>query len=265
MAEMPKRAAKPLREQREEAAEVRKRDAIFAQKMEQMRDFAFDTTTSQVFDDMVERSVPLYLEQQRMLAELTLRYLQPDSVVYDLGCATGNTLLRLAKACQGKPVRFVGVDNAPAMLEKAQAKLQAAGVSQRCELRTMDITSPSLDLSDASVVIMGWTLQFVRPLKRDEVISRIYNFLRPSGCLILTEKLVVPDPGLNRLYIDLYYDYKRRQGYTELEIGQKREALENVLIPYQIAENTSLLQRNGFPVVDVFFRWYNWCGIIAVK
>ena len=109
------------------------------------------------------------------------------------------------------------------------------------------------------------TLQFVRPLYRERVMQRIYNGLNEQGCLILVEKLTSGDTLFNRLFISNYYDFKRRNGYSETEITQKREALENVLIPYRLEENVELLKSSGFRSIECFFRWYNWCGIVAVK
>lgn len=239
-----------------------KRDTVFAkERLEQ--DFQFDEAVADVFDDMVSRSVPLYGEIQKMLARLATHFVQEGSTVYDLGCATGTTLVSLAKHMP-ESTRLVGIDLSQPMLEEAQRKFRKYGLADRCELRAMDLNEP-LDLKDASVVVMGWTLQFVRPLRRDALIRNIFEGLRPKGVLLIAEKVLVADPGLNRLYIDLYLDYKRQQGYSELEIAKKREALENVMIPYRADENLELFQRNGFATVDVFFRWYNWAGFVAIK
>jgi len=118
---------------------------------------------------------------------------------------------------------------------------------------------------NASVVILTLTLQFVRPLHRERILRTIADGLNPQGCLILVEKLTENDTTFNRLFIKYYYDYKRRKGYSELEITQKREALENVLVPYKLLENRELLLRTGFRYVDTFFKWYNFCGMVAVK
>jgi tRNA (cmo5U34)-methyltransferase len=122
-----------------------------------------------------------------------------------------------------------------------------------------------LAIENASVVTMLLTLQFVRPLHRERVMRRIYEGLEPNGCLLLVEKLTGASTVLNRLFINHYYEFKRRNGYSETEIAQKREALENVLIPYRLEENVQLLEDTGFSAVECFFRWYNFCGIIAVK
>ena len=227
-------------------------------------DFKFDAEVAGIFDDMLVRSIPFYSEIQRMTVELAQRFAQPGSAIVDLGCSIGTTLQALARGIADPSIRLIGLDNAPPMLARARANLEAAGVLDRCELREADLNG-DFKLEDASVVIMNWTLQFVRPLNRDAMIRRIYEALREQGCLIVLEKVLGNESLLNRLYIDLYYDFKRRNGYSQLEIAEKRERLENVLIPYRIEENTALLARNGFQVLDVFFRWYNWAGFLAVK
>jgi len=113
--------------------------------------------------------------------------------------------------------------------------------------------------------VMNLTLQFVRPLHRERLVKQIFDGMLARGAFILIEKLTVSDGDLNRLFINYYYDMKRRNGYSELEISQKREALENVLIPYRLEENVELLKGAGFRSVEMFFRWYNFCGLVAVK
>ncbi len=244
-------------------SEPEKKDTIFDSNGRVEKDFSFDERTAEVFDDMVSRSVPLYPELQKMLVHLGSHFAQEGTKIYDLGCATGTTLLGLAKRVP-ESVHLIGIDLSKPMLEETAKKLRKYGLSERCELRQGDVNDQQ-DLKDASVVIMAWTLQFVRPMRRDTLIRNVYQNLRPGGVLILTEKVLGPDAGLNRLYIDLYLNYKREQGYSELEIAKKREALENVLIPYRVDENIELLQHNGFQLADVFFRWFNWSGILAVK
>ena len=227
-------------------------------------DFTFDQSVADVFDDMLERSIPFYMEMQRMTVELAQRFAQPGSAIVDLGCSTANTLCRLAEGIPDPSVRLVGIDSSRPMLEKAQAKLDAAGARGRCELIAADLNG-DFKLPAASVVIMNWTLQFVRPLHRDTVLRKIHDNLLDRGCLILIEKVLGEESLLNRLYIDLYYDFKKRNGYSETEIAQKRENLENVMIPYRIDENLKMLERNGFPIQDTFFRWYHWAGFLGIK
>lgn len=238
------------------------KDHLFREKREKIDDFHFGEDTARVFDDMLDRSVPFYGEIQRMMAELCSDFAVPGSRLYDLGCSTGNTLLCLDRLLP-QEVRFVGVDASPEMLNQARNKLAASGSPRSFDLVQQNLEQ-GLVVEDASVVILNLTLQFVRPLYRDRLIADLARGLRNEGCLILVEKLVSHNSALNRLFIRNYYQFKQRNGYSELEIAQKREALENVLIPYQLEENRELLLRNGFSDVEVFFRWYNFCGMLAV-
>lgn len=238
-------------------------DAIFAKPVDRPTDFAFDARTAGVFDDMLGRSVPFYAEIQRMTTELAADFATPESSLYDLGCSTGTTLAALEPLVDSS-VRFIGVDNSPEMLDKARTKLGLLPSGRRLDLVHTDLHE--LDhVENASVVILTLTLQFVRPLHRERLIRRICEGTNPQGCLILVEKLTESDTLFNRLFIDYYYDMKRRHGYSDLEISQKREALENVLIPYRLDENRALLLGAGYSKFQLFFRWYNFGGMIAVK
>jgi tRNA (cmo5U34)-methyltransferase len=238
------------------------RDRVFAEKISQA-DFKFTPQVAKVFDDMVARSVPFYDEMQRATAELVAEFAQPESSLYDLGCATGTTLA-LVDDVAPPSVRFIGIDNAQPMLDQARLKLATLRSGRSFDLVCADLHDRP-PIENASTVIMTLTLQFVRPLHRERIIRHIYGGMNESACLIVFEKLILADSLLNRLFIKFYYDMKRRNGYSEVEIAQKREALENVLIPYRPEENVALLKHAGFRQVDEFFRWYNFCGLIAVK
>jgi tRNA (cmo5U34)-methyltransferase len=226
-------------------------------------DFRFGENVAKVFDDMVGRSVPYYREIQRMIAELTARHAQPGSDVYDLGCSTGTTMIGISSMI-APGIRIVGVDDSAEMLAKCKAKLEEINFGTPYALTCADI-SRGVDVSNASVVILCLTLQFVRPLYREHLIKTIYEGLNTEGALILVEKILTESPGFNREFIDYYYDYKRRNHYSELEISQKREALENVLIPYKLTENIAMLENAGFRQTEVFFKWYNFAGLISIK
>jgi tRNA (cmo5U34)-methyltransferase len=238
-------------------------DHIFAEPESSRSDFAFDARTASVFDDMVGRSVPFYAEIQRMVAELAAAFAVPGTNLYDLGCATGTTLLALDPVVD-RSVRFVGIDNSDEMLEKARQKLETRSNGRERLIVNGDLNG-AVHIENASVVILLLTLQFVRPLHRERLIEAVFRGLNPQGCLILVEKLTEPDTLFNRLFIEFYYDMKRRHGYSDLEIANKREALENVLIPYRLEENEALLRGRGFTKFQTWFRWYNFCGMIGVK
>jgi tRNA (cmo5U34)-methyltransferase len=238
-------------------------DQIFAEPNQRPRDFKFDTRTAGVFDDMVSRSVPFYDEIQRMTGELAADFAVPGTNLYDLGCATATTLLALEPIVD-PGVRFIGVDNSKEMLTKAREKLDQLPSRRQRDLMHADLHElPPLE--NASVVILTLTLQFVRPLHRERLIRTVCEGTNDQGCLILVEKLTESDTLFNRLFIKYYYEMKRRHGYSELEISQKREALENVLIPYRLEENRALLHDAGYTRTQTFFQWYNFCGLIAVK
>jgi tRNA (cmo5U34)-methyltransferase len=238
-------------------------DTIFAQPEARADDFKFDSRTATVFDDMVNRSVPFYDEIQRMTTELAADFAVPGTNLYDLGCATGTTLLALESVVD-PAVRFIGIDNSQQMLDKAKQKLNAQSTPRERRLVCRDLHE-ELSLENASVVVLTLTLQFVRPLHRARVVKAICDGLNRQGALILVEKLTESDTLFNRLFIKYYYDMKRRHGYSDMEIANKREALENVLIPYRLEENEHLLRASGFSKVQTWFRWYNFCGMIAVK
>lgn len=225
-------------------------------------DFQFGKETATVFDDMVSRSVPFYAEVQRMTGEIAADFAVEGTTLYDLGCSTGTTLIALDPVVHPN-VRFVGVDNSGDMLARARVKLADAGVKRDVDLVEADLEQ-GLAVSNASVVV-NLTLQFIRPLHRAQVVGAIAAGMNDQACLILVEKLTSADSLFNRLFIKYYYEMKRRQGYSDLEIARKREALENVLIPYRLEENVHLLRSAGLRRVESFFRWYNFSGVLAVK
>lgn len=238
-------------------------DQLFSDPAQPATDFRFDEKTAAVFDDMVSRSVPFYEEMQRMTGQIAMDFAQPETQLFDLGCATGTTLAYLDPLIESS-VRFVGIDNSQDMLDQASQKL-TSGNSQRDLALHLGDVHQDLMIENASVVVMILTLQFIRPLHRERVIKRIYEGMNEQGALIIVEKIAFDDSLFNRLFIRYYYEMKKRQGYSDVEIAQKREALENVLIPYRPEENRSLLAGAGFQHIEEFFRWYNFSGIVAVK
>ena len=227
------------------------------------RDFSFDAETAMVFDDMLNRSVPFYEEVQRMVCELSRDFSIAGTNVYDIGCSTGTTLLSLDRLLEPS-VQLIGIDNSAEMLGRIKEKMNQDKATREITLIESDLNEYR-NFENASVVLSLLTLQFVRPLNREKLVRSIFNGLCDNGCLILVEKVTGSSTILNRLFIEHYYDFKRHTGYSELEISQKREALENVLIPYHQDENKAMLLDSGFTYVEEFFRWYNFSGIIALK
>ncbi|HEY5973701.1 MAG TPA: carboxy-S-adenosyl-L-methionine synthase CmoA [Geobacteraceae bacterium] len=239
------------------------KDEVFGKEMEVIPDFTFSNGVAAVFDDMLDRSVPFYQEMQRMISEMAADFAVEGSNVYDLGCSTGTTLVNLHQSIPAG-VKLIGIDNSEPMLEKCRLKLESIGQARDFELLCTDLNQ-GIHIDNASLVCMVLTLQFIRPLYRNKLIESIFRGMNENGCLILVEKVTSEDTLLNRHYIKYYYEMKKKKGYSNLEISQKREALENVLIPYRLMENREMLLETGFRYVDVFFKWYNFCGMVAIK
>ncbi len=242
-------------------------DTLFTQ-IEKVQDFAFDAQVAQVFDDMVSRSVPFYQEIQRLQADLITTFLanEQQAVICDLGCSTGTSIAYLLShvACP-KDTQFIGIDNSEPMLEQAKIKLTEALNAGRVRLQQADL-SELTQLPTANAIIINWALQFIRPIGREALLKLVYQALKPGGILLLSEKILASDTVLNRLYIDHYLHFKKsHSGYTDVENQRKREALENVLVPYRLDENMELLSRAGFKHKDVYFQWFNFACLIAVK
>ncbi len=239
------------------------KDKVFDQAIDKASDFKFNNKVAGVFDDMVNRSVPFYEEMQRMMGELAIDHYQDNSFVYDLGCSTGTTMMYMDTSMP-QHVPFIGIDESEPMLEKCRQKLDAAGIKRQIKLQVADLND-NVAVENASVVILCLTLQFIRPLNREKLLKQIFDGILPGGALIVIEKVLAEDSEFNRDFIKYYYNMKRSNNYSELEISQKREALENVLIPYKLSENITLLRNAGFAHCEVFFKWYNFSGFIAKK
>ncbi len=234
------------------------KDIIFTKEIK--KQFEFDEEVASVFDDMLERSVPFYKNILSLIATLVEKNTKENDIVCDLGCSTASTLLEIFNKTSNK-LKLVGIDNSSAMIKKAKRKISAFGAD--IKLVQADFIKDEILLS--KVIIANYTLQFVRPSKREELIKKIYNSLENDGLFIFNEKIIYENKKLNKQMIDIYYDFKKQKGYSEYEISKKREALENVLIPYSDEENISLAKSAGFKNVDTIFKWANFTCFIAQK
>ncbi len=241
---------------------ISKRDTIFKQDTGN-RPFEFDESVANVFENMLGRSVPIYQECQSLAVRWCARFAKANTSVYDLGCSTGTLLLKLAQSIdKNKGIALYGVDNSPAMLEKSSKTLEQSPIP--CELFEADLNQ-DISIQNASVVVMNYTLQFVSPEHRNSLLKSICEGLVPGGSLVLIEKIKSAIPALDETFIDFHHQFKRDHDYSDLEISRKREALENVLIPWTVEENQGLIKKAGFQTVDLFFKWNNFAGFIALK
>jgi len=235
-----------------------KQDKVFNKPIE--KKFEFDEAVAAVFDDMLSRSVPFYDEVRKLVISLILSEQDDSKKVLDLGSSTAKFLLDLHSKMDSKMI-LKGLDNSQAMLDRAEQKCQAFGANIELELADM----LTYEYSNEDVIVANYTLQFIRPMQRIELIKKLYNGLNDNGIFIFSEKVVFEDKKLDKELIDVYYDYKKEQGYSEYEIAQKREALENVLIPFTIEENIQMCKDAGFRSVDTIFQWANFVTFVAKK
>jgi len=234
------------------------KDKVFETKI--TKKFEFDQAVASVFDDMLSRSVPFYDEVRSLIISLILKHQQDNKSVLDLGSSTAKFLINLHTQMQ-TDMKLKGIDNSQAMLDRAIQKCQAFGVDIELELADM----LEYEYKNLDIIVANYTLQFIRPIQRIELISRLYQGLNDDGLFIFSEKVVFDDKKLDKDMIDIYYEYKKTQGYSEYEIAQKREALENVLIPFTIEENKKMCLDAGFSRVDTIFQWANFVTFVAKK
>lgn len=239
------------------------KDRIYANPLGDIVDFAFDEQVVSVFADMINRSVPGYSTIVKSLGILAARHGQPDSRYYDLGCSLGAATLSMLQQVQATNARFIAVDSSAPMIERCREHLQVANVSERVELLQADIRE--VEIGDAAVVVMNFTLQFVPPADREALLARIYQGLKPGGVLLLSEKIRLADNEADARMIDWYHDFKRANGYSELEISQKRNALENVLQPETLEAHRERLQAIGFSHIQPWFQCFNFISLAAIK
>ena len=239
-------------------------DNLFERPFAGVGDFRFDEKVSEVFPDMIRRSVPGYGHVIGLSGLIAKRYAIPNTVIYDLGCSLGATTIVIANELTTPGCRIVAVDNSEAMLNRARATNNDQLVSpQPIEWLCRDITDMSFEA--CSIVVLNFTLQFIAIEKREELLTNIKNSLVPGGLVILAEKVLHHDTKSQQSLTDLHHDFKRANGYSELEIAGKRQAIENVLVPETSSAHEARLARAGFSEITQFFHCINFKAWIAVK
>lgn len=237
------------------------RDALYRTRDGGRGDFVFDETVAAVFPDMIQRSVPGYPAIINMISLLSERYAQAGSKLVDLGCSLGASTVALAQGARDRGCAVIGVDNAPAMLDRAQALAREqfpAIVWKRGDVRDVSV-------DDTSIVVLNFTLQFLPPADRLSLLQRIHYGLRPGGILILSEKIAGADDACDTLLVEMHHAFKRANGYSDLEISRKRSALENVLIPETLERHRQRLAEAGFSRSDLWFQCFNFMSLVAIK
>ena len=238
-------------------------DNLFAHPLGVVPGFVFDQAVVDVFPDMIKRSVPGYETILAHCGELASRYVQADSHCYDLGCSLGASTVAMRSRIEGRNAKIIAVDNSSAMLDKCATILASVASAVSTELVNQDICDTVIN--NASMVVMNFTLQFIPMAERSALLEKIYAGLNPGGCLVISEKLHFEPESLNTLLSDLHHQFKRAQGYSDLEISQKRDSIENVLIPETLDAHIQRLRACGFQSASPWFQCFNFCSLVAIK
>ncbi|EMW7172193.1 carboxy-S-adenosyl-L-methionine synthase CmoA [Vibrio fluvialis] len=239
------------------------KDTIFSAPIDKIGDFTFDERVVEVFPDMIQRSVPGYANIISAIGMLAERFAKTHSNLYDLGCSLGAATLSMRRNIKQEGCKIIGVDNSAAMVERCKLHVNAYRSDTPVEIIEADIRN--IDIKNASVVVLNFTLQFLSPEDRYTLLEKIYAGLRPGGILILSEKFVFENQVANELLIELHHDFKRANGYSELEISQKRSAIENVMRPDSVETHKARFEQLGFSSYEVWFQCFNFGSMFAIK
>ncbi len=239
------------------------KDNLYSQPREAITDFVFDESVVRVFSDMISRSVPGYSTILSMIPVLARKYVQDDSNCYDLGCSLGASTLAMRHSINANNVRIISIDNSQAMIDQCRNYIDQDHGAVPVDLLCSDIKD--VELNNASIVVMNFTLQFIKQDERLALIKKIYDSLIPGGAFLLSEKIVFENADQQDWMTDLHHDFKKANGYSDLEISQKRSALENVLVGESIDQHHNRLHQAGFNKVTTWFQCFNFVSILAVK
>lgn len=228
-------------------------------------DFVFDDRVVSVFPDMINRSVPGYGLVVPMIGLLARRYAQPDSNLYDLGCSLGAVSLAMRESVRVSGTKIIAVDNSADMMRQFKQNLVAPADSDTPAVEPVLQDILDTRVENASVVAMNFTLQFIDPARRTDLLAVIADGLNPGGILVLSEKIRFEDPEEQELQQSWHHDFKRAQGYSDLEIARKRDALENIMKPDSMQNHRDRLEEAGLKRVCQWFQGFNFVSMIAFK
>lgn len=229
--------------------------------------FRFDDSVASVFPDMLRRSIPGYAASLEAIGSLAARYVQDDTNCYDLGCSLGAATLAMRQGISARDCRIVAIDASSAMIDRCRVLIaeddRANPEATPVEVVLSDIMDH--DISNASMVVLNYTLQFLGLAERDTLLQRICDGLNPGGLLVLSEKVLDENEHMEKLLFDLHHEHKRRNDYSALEVSRKRASLENVLVPETVTAHRKRLLDAGFEHIAVWLRYFNFVSIIAIK
>ncbi len=242
------------------------RDTIYRDS-EDGAPFRFNAAVARVFPDMLRRSIPGYEASIEAIGSLAARYVRGGTRCYDLGCSLGAATIAMRQAIREPDCMIVAVDNAPAMIDRCRDVIAADDRhgTPRAAVQLVLGDLRDVEIANASMVVLNYTLQFLPPADRSPLLARIRDGLNDGGLLVLSEKVIDEDPEMEALLVDLHHEHKRRNDYSALEVSRKRAALDNVLVPESVTAHRDRLRAVGFVRSAVWLRYFNFVSIIAFR
>lgn len=242
---------------------MREKDTLYASPLEHVNDFVFDKAVADVFPDMIKRSVPGYSTIIHMVGQLAERYSQSGSRCYDLGCSLGAATLAMRHRITAANVEILAVDNSADMIASCRYVIDADPAEVPVTLIHDDIQN--VQINQASVVVLNFTLQFVPLEKRLSLLQKIHDGMLPGGILIISEKLKFTHEPHHELMNELHHYFKKTNGYSDMEIAQKRDAIDNVLLPETFEVHHQRLRQVGFDSPNLWFQCFNFASFLTFK
>ena len=239
------------------------KDRIYASKQDKVEKFVFDENVASVFEDMIQRSVPGYTALNQLLPIVAKQFIQENSNVYDLGCSLGEASIAIANVITLSNIKIHAVDNSCAMIKQLQDRLKILDLESSIQLVNKDVTD--IDICNGSFVILNYTLQFIERSQRNTLVDKIYSGVKKSGALLLSEKITYENAEEDELMQQLHENYKRQNDYSDMEISQKREALEDVLVRDTHEQHLERLHKAGFSTVSILTKYLNFVSYLAIK
>jgi len=238
-------------------------DLIYSQAHKQVKNFTFDAQVVEVFPDMISRSVPGYNTIIDTIGRLSQHFVQDNSNIYDLGCSLGAATLAMRKGITAQNCKIIGVDNSIDMVKRC--KMHVDAFKGKTPVNIIEGNIQDINIENASMVVLNFTLQFIEKSQRQALLTKICQGLKPGGLLVLSEKISSDDSVIDNVLIDLHHNFKRDNGYSELEVAQKRSALEKVMLTDSLAVHKERLAQAGFQHASLWFQCFNFTSLIAIK
>lgn len=239
------------------------KDEIYKDPQNNLDKFTFSTEVTNVFNDMITRSVPGYQENLALSADIIYRYYIDGGLVVDLGSSTGALAQALLERFKDRPFRYLGIDSSEPMVQKARQRVAGKEGKNQLQFITGDIRDKLPEKFD--IAISAYTLQFINPQERLKLLQQIYSSLPPKGAFLFCEKVIEKDQSLTSLFQEMHHEFKRKNGYSELEISQKRDAIEDILVPLSDEKNKEMVKKAGFQTVSLYLKMINFASYLAVK